>query len=148
MIDLTIDKVKAFTYAVKNQYWYQMYIDGLPIWGEVGKKDDQEEKYYIFTHKRFEIGYNGQQIVDITLHNEKKELLTPGAKIKFSYEVNWKQSSVVFKNRFDKYLDPKFFQHRVSSISFVYYLCLNICLLSNIKLHFNRFTGSVFLIVL
>ncbi|XP_069967485.1 transmembrane 9 superfamily member 3 [Bactrocera oleae] len=113
MIDLTIDKVKAFTYAVKNQYWYQMYIDGLPIWGEVGKKDDQEEKYYIFTHKRFEIGYNGQQIVDITLHNEKKELLTPGAKIKFSYEVNWKQSSVVFKNRFDKYLDPKFFQHRI-----------------------------------
>ncbi|XP_011203691.1 transmembrane 9 superfamily member 3 [Bactrocera dorsalis] len=113
MIDLTIDKVKAFTYAVKNQYWYQMYIDGLPIWGEVGKKDDQEEKYGIFTHKRFEIGYNGQQIVDITLHNEKKELLTPGAKIKFSYEVNWKQSSVEFKNRFDKYLDPKFFQHRI-----------------------------------
>ncbi|XP_011182989.1 transmembrane 9 superfamily member 3 [Zeugodacus cucurbitae] len=113
MIDLTIDKVKAFTYAVKNQYWYQMYIDGLPIWGEVGKKDDEEEKYYIFTHKRFEIGYNGQQIVDITLHNEKKELLTPGAKIKFSYEVNWKQSSVEFKNRFDKYLDPKFFQHRI-----------------------------------
>ena len=24
---------KAFVYAVKNQYWYQMYIDNLPIWG-------------------------------------------------------------------------------------------------------------------
>ncbi|XP_004526831.1 transmembrane 9 superfamily member 3 [Ceratitis capitata] len=113
MIDLTIDKVKAFTYAVKNQYWYQMYIDGLPIWGEVGKKDEHEEKYYIFTHKRFEIGYNGKQIVDVVLHNEKRELLTPGAKIKFSYEVNWKPNSVEFKNRFDKYLDPKFFQHRI-----------------------------------
>ncbi|XP_067645685.1 transmembrane 9 superfamily member 3 [Eurosta solidaginis] len=113
MIDLTIDKVKAFTYAVKNQYWFQMYIDGLPIWGEVGKKDEHEDKYYIYTHKRFEIGYNGQQIVDVTLHNEKKELLTPGGKIKFSYEVNWKPNPIAFKNRFDKYLDPKFFQHRI-----------------------------------
>lgn len=26
--------LKAFVYAVKNQYWYQMYIDNLPIWGE------------------------------------------------------------------------------------------------------------------
>lgn len=111
MVELTEEKVKAFTYAVKNDYWYQMYIDGLPIWGRVGEKDDK--KYYIYTHKRFEISYNGKQIVDVNLNNEKKELLTPGAKIKFSYEVNWKSSTVKFADRFDKYLDPNFFQHRI-----------------------------------
>lgn len=111
MVSLDEDKLKAFTYAVKNQYWYQMYIDDLPIWGVVGK--EEEKKYFIYTHKKLDIGYNGNQIVDVSLTSEHKEQLTLGAKIKFTYEVNWKQSDVLFKNRFDKYLDPNFFQHRI-----------------------------------
>ena len=27
-------KLKSFLYAVKNHYWYQMYLDDLPVWGE------------------------------------------------------------------------------------------------------------------
>uniref|UniRef100_A0A2M4A216 Transmembrane 9 superfamily member n=2 Tax=Anopheles triannulatus TaxID=58253 RepID=A0A2M4A216_9DIPT len=111
MVELTEEKHKAFVYAVKNQYWYQMYIDDLPIWGVVGK--EEEKKYYIYTHKKFDISYNGKQIVDVTLTPERKELLHVGAKIKFTYEVNWKSSSVKFEDRFDKYLDPNFFQHRI-----------------------------------
>uniref|UniRef100_A0A182LW17 Transmembrane 9 superfamily member n=1 Tax=Anopheles culicifacies TaxID=139723 RepID=A0A182LW17_9DIPT len=111
MVDLSEEKHKAFVYAVKNQYWYQMYIDDLPIWGVVGK--EEEKKYYIYTHKKFDISYNGKQIVDVTLTPERKELLRVGAKIKFTYEVNWKPSSVKFEDRFDKYLDPNFFQHRI-----------------------------------
>ena len=33
-IKMTDANLKAFSYAVKNHYWYQMYIDDLPIWGE------------------------------------------------------------------------------------------------------------------
>ena len=36
-----------------------------------------------------------------------------GAKIPLTYEVVWKKSPVKFEDRFDKYLDPSFFQHRV-----------------------------------
>lgn len=32
-ISLNEESQKAFAYAIKNQYWYQMYIDDLPIWG-------------------------------------------------------------------------------------------------------------------
>ena len=32
-ITLTEESFQAFAYAVKNHYWYQMYIDDLPIWG-------------------------------------------------------------------------------------------------------------------
>lgn len=118
MVELTEEKTQAFIYAVKNDYWYQMYIDGLPIWGKVGEKDPNDKKqHYIYTHKKFEIGYNGNRIVDITLSTQGKELLTPGAKIKFSYEVRFAPSTVKFEDRFDKYLDPVFFQHRVCSIS-------------------------------
>lgn len=33
-IDLDKGRRDAFVYAIKNHYWYQMYIDDLPIWGE------------------------------------------------------------------------------------------------------------------
>lgn len=32
-VELTEEKYQAFVYAVKSHYWYQMYIDDLPIWG-------------------------------------------------------------------------------------------------------------------
>lgn len=32
-IDLNEEKLQAFIYAVKNHYWYQMYLDDLPVWG-------------------------------------------------------------------------------------------------------------------
>lgn len=34
--EIEMDKAKqdAFVYAIKNHYWYQMYIDDLPIWGK------------------------------------------------------------------------------------------------------------------
>lgn len=112
MVELDQEKVKAFSYAVKNNYWYQMYIDGLPIWGRVGERN-ADKKYYIYTHKEFEIGYNGNRIVDIKLSTKKPEPLVSGTKIRFTYEVSFHKVDVKFEDRFNKYLDPNFFQHRV-----------------------------------
>jgi hypothetical protein len=39
--------------------------------------------------------------------------LQPNMKLPFTYEVTWKPTSVPFSKRFDKYLDPGFFQHKV-----------------------------------
>ena len=70
------DKMYAsLLYAVKNNYWYQMYIDDLPVWGIVGEVeevDGGQKQYYIWTHKKFDIGYNGDQIVDINLTSDGK----------------------------------------------------------------------------
>lgn len=84
--------------------------------GEVENNDgiSVSDPYYIWTHKKFDIGYNGNQIVDVNLTSENKVKLVQGARIPFSYEVNWKESNIKFEDRFDKYLDPNFFQHRVS----------------------------------
>ena len=38
-IDLDKAKRDAFVYAIKNHYWYQMYIDDLPIWGKRCSKE-------------------------------------------------------------------------------------------------------------
>lgn len=100
-------------YAVKNRYWYQMFVDDLPIWGVVGEADDTKGEYYIYSHKKFDLAFNGNQIVDVNMTTEGKVLLAPGAKIPFSYEVHWKSAKTKFEDRFDKYLDPNFFQHRI-----------------------------------
>ena len=62
-IKLDDKNLKTLLYAVKNHYWYQMYLDDLPIWGIVGEIEEKEEEYYIWTHKKFEIGYNGDQVL-------------------------------------------------------------------------------------
>jgi len=116
--EVTLDetKFKSFVYAVKNHYWYQMYIDDLPIWGIVGEPPTDPAKdagMYIWTHKKLEIGYNGDQIVDINLTSESRVRLELNAKIPFTYEVVWTPSDVKFADRFDKYLDTNFFQHRI-----------------------------------
>jgi transmembrane 9 superfamily protein 3 len=112
-LDLTKEKYDLFVYAIKNHYWYQMYIDDLPIWGIVGEYDEKDDAYYLWTSKKFDLGYNFDHIVDVNLTSEDKVKLQPGMNIKFSYEVNWKVSKIEFENRFDKYLDPGFFQHRI-----------------------------------
>ena len=70
------DKTYAnLLYAVKNNYWYQMYIDDLPVWGIVGdveEVDGGQQQYYIWTHKKLDIGYSEDQIVDISLTSDGK----------------------------------------------------------------------------
>ena len=73
-----------------------MYLDDLPIWGIVGEIDEGKD-YYIWTHKKFEIGYNGGQIIDVNLTSEGRTKLQLGESIAFSYEVIWKKSNTKFE---------------------------------------------------
>lgn len=54
-----------FKKAVKKHYWYELFMDELPVWGFVGlppeeAKDDQH--IYIYTHKSLDISYNGDRV--------------------------------------------------------------------------------------
>ena len=53
------------------------------------------------------------KIVDVNLTTGERQKLEEGKTISFTYSVKWKASEVNFGDRFDKYLDPTFFQHRV-----------------------------------
>ena len=46
------------------------------------------EGFYVWTHKKLDIGFNGKQIVDVNLTSETKVKLEPNAKIPFTYEVH------------------------------------------------------------
>ena len=117
-IDVDDSVYEQLKYAIENHYWFQMYMDDLPIWGIVGEinkneEENSEKEYSIWTHKKFEIGYNKDQIVDIQLTSEHKVKLTKNTKIPFTVEIIWKESSTKFSDRYEKYLDHQFFQHRI-----------------------------------
>jgi transmembrane 9 superfamily protein 3 len=124
------EETKKFSNAVANQYWYQLflgkqvakkrnslvYIDDLPIWGMVGEvvsEPGQEDKLYIYTHKKFVVTYNGDRVIEVNLTSENPVLLERGAKLDFTYSVTWYPTNIPFESRFEKYLDYNFFEHQV-----------------------------------
>lgn len=111
-ISVTNEVYDSLRYAITNNYWYSMYLDDLPMWAPVGEFD-KSDQVYIFTHRRLEIGHSGEQIVGVNLITESKQLLQKNEKIPLTYEIIWTQSSIKFEDRFEKYLDVNFFQHRV-----------------------------------
>jgi len=57
--------------------------------GIVGEVDKDAKTYYMWTHKKLDIGYNKDAIVDVNLTSEAKIKLEPGARISFTYEVRF-----------------------------------------------------------
>lgn len=114
--ELGLEEMKKFAHAIANQYWYQLFLDDLPIWGMVGEvvpEPGQEDKLYIYTHKKFMITYNEDRVIEVNLTSENPLLLERGAKLDFTYSVSWFYSDTPFENRFEKYLDYNFFEHQI-----------------------------------
>ena len=115
-------------YAVNHHYWYQFYLDDLPIWGMVGELASEadglaarggqgllheHDEPLIYTHKKFSIAYNRERIIAVNLTSENAVPLRPGATLDFTYSVEWAPSPVPFHRRFDRYLDYGFFEHQI-----------------------------------
>ncbi|XP_003379084.1 transmembrane 9 superfamily member 3 [Trichinella spiralis] len=83
------------------------------IVGEYRNDENSGESMKLFTHRLFEIGYNGNTIVEVNLTSNNRIDLKPDVAFDLTYEVMWKPSTVRFHDRFDKYLDANFFKHRI-----------------------------------
>jgi len=138
-VDLNEENLKAFENAVKENYWYNMYLDDLPIWGMVGQyqteadqtdlnlalnknilqiignlqSDEKKGEPVVFGHRGINIDYNGNQIIEVNLVSGNPQPLKLGNEIKFTFEVTWTPTDKSFENRFDRYLDYNFFEHQI-----------------------------------
>jgi hypothetical protein len=64
-------ELEKFKEAIHNNYFFEMFIEDLPMWGYVGDATDEDfligevegSKTYIFPHLHFFLGYNKDQIV-------------------------------------------------------------------------------------
>ncbi|KAK9810284.1 hypothetical protein WJX72_007991 [[Myrmecia] bisecta] len=114
----TLDErtAKIFRRAVKKHYWYELFVDELPVWGFVGPPPEEtkdEEQIYIYTHKSFDINYNENRIIQVNLTSENPQPIVPGSSIDFTYSVHWAPTTIAFSRRFERYLDYNFFEHQI-----------------------------------
>jgi transmembrane 9 superfamily protein 3 len=160
--ELTIDKEAEtiFLDAVQNHYWYQMYIDELPVWGMVGevmapepsldtkKVLSQSEAGFIYTHKEFTIAYNRNQIIEVNLTSENPRQIQAGKKYPMTFSVKWTATTKPFESRFDRYLDFDFFEHQIhwfsifNSFMMVIFLCglVALILMRTLRNDYARFS--------
>ncbi|CAG8529275.1 12123_t:CDS:10, partial [Dentiscutata heterogama] len=112
---LTAKDVNLFRYAVSNNYWYQLFLDELPVWGFVGEFDANTGDAYLYTHRDFVISYNHDKIIQVKLESGNPVKLyweTRDIPVRFSYSVRWEPTEDSFDSRFDKLLDTEFFEHK------------------------------------
>ncbi|KAI9118143.1 hypothetical protein K1719_010475 [Acacia pycnantha] len=122
---LTRKEVAKFRAAVLKDYFFQMYYDDLPIWGFLGKFDNEEgkeddptmSKVYLFNHLHFEILYNNDRIIDVIVRNDQNALvdLTEDREVgvDFTYSVKWIQTDIPFEKRMEKYSQASTLPHHL-----------------------------------
>ena len=151
--DMSLDKdtAKEFESAVDNQYWYELFLDDLPMWGMVGEtlRDDVHGRMekHIFTHRSLSISFNGNRIIEVNLTSENPVPIEAGQKLQFTYSVHWKETSKSFESRFNRYLEYDFFEHKIhwfsvfNSFMMVIFLCglVALILLRTLRNDFARY---------
>ncbi|CAM8930936.1 unnamed protein product [Rhodiola kirilowii] len=117
--ELELDESKAdqFKDAIENSYWFEFFIDDLPLWGYVGElhqdKTTKEHKHVLYTHRNINIQYNNDQIIHVNLTQDNPKPLEAGRTLDLTYSVKWTPTNVTFARRFDVYLDYPFFEHQI-----------------------------------
>ena len=69
--------VESLSRAARNHFWFELFLDDLPIWGFVGpppppqepeEADDRSEgaspppPLHVYTHRAFDVSYNGEVV--------------------------------------------------------------------------------------
>ncbi len=144
------ESAEEFLYAVRNHYWFQLYLDELPVWGMVGELPADAEASrakpqnpqalksaaaapaaksglapgYVYTHKSFSIAHNHGQIIHVNLTSENPKPIAAGQSYPMTYSVSWVTTDHPFERRFDVYLDTHFFEHQVHRSVFPVFRCI------------------------
>jgi len=116
--------VKKFREAIEDDYFFEMFIDDLPMWGYVGEvaheefllgKSIQGARVYLYPHLSYSIGFNGDQIVSVNVTTDPNRRVdvtdqTSGQEVVFSYSVDWvHQPHISYEDRMKRYEDMRSF---------------------------------------
>eukprot|EP00244_Chara_vulgaris_P011221 TRINITY_DN547_c0_g1_i4.p1 TRINITY_DN547_c0_g1~~TRINITY_DN547_c0_g1_i4.p1 ORF type:complete len:692 (+),score=110.61 TRINITY_DN547_c0_g1_i4:247-2076(+) len=111
---LSRSEVAKFRRAVRDDYYFQMFYDDLPVWGFVGRVDvtGVEPRYFLHTFFNFQVEYNKDRVIyiQVTPDKEKEVEITEDAakEVTFKYAVKWIRSEASYETRMDKYAKYSF----------------------------------------
>jgi len=147
---LSSSEVEKFTQAVIDQYWFEFFLDDLPIWGLVGDVQETDSVPFIWTHQTLHIRYNEDRIIEVTLNQDSPFNLVANKAFSWTYSIEWEATDIEFEERFDRYLDDKFFEHQIhwfslfNSFMMLTFLVglVSIILMRALKKDISRFTSK------
>ena len=129
-IHLNEQTAKKFSQAVEKKFYYQLYIDKLPVWAMVGAKGLRNKtQHFVFSLQHFVIYYNQNRIISVSLNPEMPVPLEMG-NIDFSYTVEWLETNQTKSQRIQNYNNNKFFNN-ARTLSNVFYMIglVGVCIL-------------------
>ncbi|KAG1664039.1 hypothetical protein FOA52_010458 [Chlamydomonas sp. UWO 241] len=111
---LSNTELEDFRKAVKDDWYFQMYVDDLPVWGFIGKMEQiikngkSEMKYFLFTHIEFDIKFNGDKVIEISVstYPDRAVDISPGVtgvKVDFTYAQRWIPVTTKWEDRLARY---------------------------------------------
>ncbi|XP_013605429.1 PREDICTED: transmembrane 9 superfamily member 1-like isoform X3 [Brassica oleracea var. oleracea] len=104
-LELDEAKVNHFKDAIESSYWFEFFMDDLPLWGFVGElhpdKNSENGKQVLYTHKNIIVKYNKDQIIHVNLTQDNPTPLEAGRTVDLTYSVQWIPTDVTFARRFD-----------------------------------------------
>ena len=120
---LSKEDVSKLRDAVSKDYYFQMYYDDLPVWGFVGKVDRENKldpsdfKYLLFKHIHFDILYNDDRVIEISVQSDPNSAVDitedRDIVVEFSYSVKWKETEIPFEKRMEKYSKSSSMPHHL-----------------------------------
>jgi transmembrane 9 superfamily member 3 len=120
------ENILHFKLAIENQYYYQFYVDDLPMLAMVGGIEESTKEIYLYTHQKIQLGYNKDQILEANLTAENPRILNDKEEnfdIEFTYSVEFINTPhIEFSQRFKRYLDDNFFEHKIHWFFFFFFL--------------------------
>ena len=139
------DDLKMFKDAIENSYFFEMYVEDLPMFGFLG--DVLNEDYIqkdimgagagtgttvLFPHLEFQFGMNKGKIVSASIHTDDTKAIdisdtSKMNEIEFSYSVQWTEKHLEWKDRMKIYLNSNFAQPR--SLEIHWLSIVNSCVL-------------------
>jgi len=161
-VELGNAETAKFKQAIVDDYYFEMLLDELPIWGYVGELEtksvnferefNNSTRYYLFTHLDFSIAYNARHIIEVNVSADPLQRVDLGQNVRnieFSYSVKWIETAIPLSERMNRYAQysflPQSFEiHWLSIInSFVLVLLLtgflSIILMRVLKNDFSRY---------
>lgn len=148
---LTSSDIARFRDTIAQDYYFQMYYDDLPLWGFVGKAEgdylgqkEKHTKYYIFSHLKFNVLYNADEVVEINSFSDPSYLVdiseNIGFDVQFTYSVSWNLTSERSATRMNKYSQASLhpISQRIHLFSFLNSITVVVLLIGLLSLLFMR----------
>ncbi|KAL3366261.1 hypothetical protein AABB24_011090 [Solanum stoloniferum] len=121
-LKLDASKIARFKYAIDNSYWFEFFMDDLPIWGFVGEVHPRgvgDNKHVVYTHKMIQIQYNRDQIISVNLSQAIPKPLEEGRTLDMTYSLKWFPTNISYEQRFNVYLNNYFFENQIHWFSVI-----------------------------